>query len=157
MITEDALISADTSAVAGCLYLAGDLTVYRAAEVHAQLRGQLEKDPTLALDLDAVTEVDTAGIQVLLVADREARSRGGQLRLLRPSQAVLEVMEILNLRQLFGHMMAAAFPEEEAAAAEITADSGAPGNPDAEVADEEDENVDDDEDEGQDEEEEVAS
>jgi anti-sigma B factor antagonist len=78
----------------------GDLTIYQAATMLGQLTGQLEGAGDLILDLSAVTELDCAGVQVLLVVEREAAVRGRRLRLLNPSAAVEDALETLNLREL---------------------------------------------------------
>ncbi len=84
------------------LNLGSELSIYRAAELKQQLLDALQANaqPGLDLDLSAVEEVDTAGIQLLLLAQREARNRGRRLRLLRPSTAVRNAIELLELDSL---------------------------------------------------------
>jgi anti-sigma B factor antagonist len=76
-----------------------ELTVYHAAALAFELRRLMEAGTDLDLDLEGVTEFDSAGLQVLLVAQREARARGLALRLHRPSPVVLEVLQTLNLTE----------------------------------------------------------
>jgi anti-anti-sigma factor len=76
-----------------------ELTIYHAAALAFDLRRQLEAGSNLELDLAGVTELDSAGLQVLLVAEREARARGLSLRLHRPSRVVMDVLETLHLTQ----------------------------------------------------------
>ena len=52
--------------------LTGDLTIGAAAEAKQQLLHALAGDGTLELDTRQVTEVDAAGLQVLLAALRSA-------------------------------------------------------------------------------------
>jgi anti-sigma B factor antagonist len=85
---------------AGALHIAGELTVYHAAETAQQLLARIGEAPALAIDLDGVTEFDSAGIQVLLVAHRAAVAAGGTLQLLRPSRPVLDVIETFALSEL---------------------------------------------------------
>jgi anti-anti-sigma regulatory factor len=75
----------------------GEFTIYRAEELHAALREALRRDPALELDLAGVTEFDGAGVQLLLSAKKSAPG----LRLARPSPAVLEVFELLDLAPHF--------------------------------------------------------
>lgn len=84
------------------LSLDGELTIYRAAELTASLRTALASGADLELDLAAVTEMDSAGVQLLMAAKKTARAAGCELRLLRHSPAVLEVFETLNLAAYFG-------------------------------------------------------
>jgi anti-sigma B factor antagonist len=85
---------------AGAIQIAGELTVYHAAETAQQLLARIGEAPALAIDLDGVTEFDSAGIQVLLVAQRAAVAAGGTLQLLRPSRPVLDVIETFALTEL---------------------------------------------------------
>lgn len=81
----------------------GEWTIYRAHELKAEWQAALAAaGPTLELDLSGVTELDTAGVQVLMQAKRDAQARACQLRLSRHSAAVLEVFELLNLAPYFG-------------------------------------------------------
>jgi len=79
------------------LALIGELTIYRAAELRTQLLAALDAGRSLAIDLSGVTEIDTAGLQLLLVTARTALARGVTVQLLRPSDAVVEVLELVNL------------------------------------------------------------
>jgi len=80
----------------------GDCNIYRAAELKAELLQALQAGATLELDLSDVSELDTAGVQLLLLAEREARARGGALRLVAASPAADEVLALFDLRSLFG-------------------------------------------------------
>jgi anti-sigma B factor antagonist len=88
----------------GAIHIAGELTVYHAAEAARDLLARIAAPEAqaspLALDLDGVTEFDSAGIQVLLVARRAAVAAGGGLQLLRPSRPVLDVIETFALTDL---------------------------------------------------------
>ena len=61
---------------AACLAVEGEMTIYRAAELHPALRDAVRTQDAPALDLSAVTEFDSAGVQLLLVARREAGRLG---------------------------------------------------------------------------------
>lgn len=83
------------------LAIAGELTIYHAAEVHAALV-PLYAEAELDIDLSGVSEFDTSGVQVLLLAKREMAQAGHALRLSGHSQAVLDVFALLELGGLFG-------------------------------------------------------
>ncbi|HLO96096.1 MAG TPA: STAS domain-containing protein [Burkholderiaceae bacterium] len=88
---------------ANCLHLQGELTIFRAAELKGEWLQALEDaQGRLELDLAGVTELDTAGLQLLMMLKREAAARGGVLRLQGHSPAVLEVFELLNVAAFFG-------------------------------------------------------
>ena len=82
----------------GRLHVHGELTVYTCGELKPQLLEQLEQhvDAT-ALELSQVTEIDTAGLQVLLTARRHASELGRDLEVANPSRAVTEVLALLGL------------------------------------------------------------
>ena len=54
------------------LAVEGELTIITAAEDKERLLGALQTSSGLRVDLAAVEEIDTAGLQVLLLARREA-------------------------------------------------------------------------------------
>ena len=54
------------------------------------------------IDLSDVSEMDSAGLQLLILAKREAVRHNTPLRLTGHSPAVLEVMNICNMAAYFG-------------------------------------------------------
>ena len=77
------------------------MTIYRAVELHQALLNQLAQRELLELDLSKVTEMDTAGVQLLLVAKQAARANNKELRVVGTSPAVVEVFQLLNLAWYF--------------------------------------------------------
>mgnify|MGYP000449798764 CR=1 FL=1 len=63
---------------------------------------ELLREVGLVVDLAAVTELDTCGLQLLMLAKRTAAKVGSQLQLVSHSPAVLEVFELLNVAAFFG-------------------------------------------------------
>jgi anti-anti-sigma factor len=80
----------------------GEMTIYSAAEQKARLLGWLEAAHDIELDLSGVEEFDSAGLQLLLVMKQEARQRDARLHLVNHSQAVLEVVELLDIQGQLG-------------------------------------------------------
>jgi len=80
----------------------GELTIYRAAELCASLKAALAGGGDLEVSLASVTEIDSAGVQLLMAAKKTAQSAQRELRLVGHSPAVLEVFETLDLAALFG-------------------------------------------------------
>jgi anti-sigma B factor antagonist len=83
------------------LALAGELTIYAAADLKRDLEAALEEGD-LELDLGGVEEADTAGIQLLLWLKGEAHAKGRNLVYSRHAPAVVEVMDLLGLAGQFG-------------------------------------------------------
>lgn len=84
------------------LRLDGELTIYCAAELKAQLMEAWGGDAPLEVDLSGITEVDGAGLQLLILAKREALRSGKSVRFVGHSPAVLEVIDLANLSGQFG-------------------------------------------------------
>ena len=73
-------------------------TVFRALPLKAWLLEQLDTHPeALFLDLSTVEEIDTAGVQLLLMLKREAESRACRLTVAAPSEPVRAVFELYGL------------------------------------------------------------
>jgi anti-sigma B factor antagonist len=83
------------------LRLEGELTIYRAAELKRALVEAVAGPGPLEVDLSTVTELDTAGVQLLLMACRAAREGNKRLRLVAQSAAVTEVFDLMNLASHF--------------------------------------------------------
>lgn len=83
------------------LQIAGDMTIYTALELKQQLVASLTAGPALEVDLSAVSELDTAGLQQLVLARRQAMRSGRPWRLVAMSAAVQEVLALLRLEDYF--------------------------------------------------------
>jgi len=94
----------DDAGAAGVTRIAidGELTIYRAADLKVTVLEALRKSPVLEVDLSGVTELDTAGLQVLMLAKNTAAADQRELRLVNHSPAVVEIVEMLNLGAFFG-------------------------------------------------------
>jgi anti-anti-sigma factor len=75
----------------------GELTIQTAAEHKTALLAALSSGGRLDVDLSGVTELDTAGLQVLLLLRREALEAGSAVRLLSPSAAVADVLRLARI------------------------------------------------------------
>lgn len=84
------------------LKIEGEMNIFRASELKQTLLAALDGAATLEIDLSAVTELDTAGVQLLMLAKRQAQAGRQELRLTAHSPAVLEVLERFNLAGYFG-------------------------------------------------------
>jgi anti-sigma B factor antagonist len=84
------------------LALDGELTIYRAADLKVEVLEALRKAATLEIDLSGVSELDTAGLQVLMLAKQTAQAEQRTLRLAQHSPAVLEIFEMLDMGAFFG-------------------------------------------------------
>lgn len=87
------------------LALNGEMSIYHAAEQKTLLIDALAGSEGLELDLSGVTEMDTAGLQLLVLLKREARCQGKDVVLLAHSQAVREVIDFCNMSAELGDPM----------------------------------------------------
>lgn len=87
------------------IMLDADMTIYRASEHKDALLHALGETENLEIDLSAVGDIDTAGLQLLILLKREARSRGKQLVLSGHSAAVRQAIDFCNLAAAFGDPM----------------------------------------------------
>ncbi len=78
----------------------GEFTIYTAAESKQQLMDVLSEHPAFNVELDAVEEIDTSGVQLLLLMQREAKRIGKTLTLSGASPAIQEVINLLDLAEL---------------------------------------------------------
>jgi anti-anti-sigma factor len=85
------------SAPSAVVRIEGEFTIYRAAELKPVLL--VGGEGALEIDLADVTEIDTAGVQLLLLAQREARAVSRPFRLAAASPAVTEALALLGLTQ----------------------------------------------------------
>lgn len=82
----------------GELRVDGEMTIYRANEVAQTLFAELRAQAgDVNLDLSDVTEFDTAGLQLVLMARRMVEANGHRLDVVQPSECVVEVLGLCNV------------------------------------------------------------
>lgn len=80
------------------LVLAAELTIAYAADMHGRLLAASADGAALpGLDLSAVSDIDSAGVQLLLSAARSQQARGQALALHAPSAAVRAAFAVYGL------------------------------------------------------------
>lgn len=79
-----------------------DLTIYNALAQKQQLLDALAAVDELELNLSQVAEMDTAGLQLLILLKREALRAGKCVRIVAHSQAVSSVIDFCNMAAEFG-------------------------------------------------------
>lgn len=76
----------------------GELTIYRASEIGQTLFAALRAETgDVSLDMSDVSEFDTAGLQLLLMARRLVEANGRRLAVVQPSECVAEVLKLCNV------------------------------------------------------------
>ena len=79
-----------------------NLTIYHAQEHKERLLAALDAGSGLELDLSQVGEIDTAGLQLLILAKQEAARKEKSMAIVAHSPAVRETLDFCNLTAFFG-------------------------------------------------------
>lgn len=82
------------------LSLEGELTIYTAVDTKQQLLAGLEQGDALEADISGVSEFDSAGLQIFLLAHAEALRASKKLRFTGSSAAVEEVLALCRLNDI---------------------------------------------------------
>lgn len=80
------------------LFIEGDLTIRRVQELKDVLLARLAQTQALEVDLAGVTEIDSAGVQLLLLVQRTARASHKELQLVAYSPAVATLFGLLRIQ-----------------------------------------------------------
>jgi len=89
-------------ASAGRLEIKGELSIFTAAELRLQWLEALATNTELEVDLAQVSEIDSAGLQLMLAAKREAAGRNQALLFTGHSPAVCDALELCKLSGQLG-------------------------------------------------------
>ena len=82
----------------GRLCAVGEMTIYSAQSMKEQLLPPAAgNNGNLLLDVSGVTELDTCGVQVLLLMQRLANAEQCSMHLVEPSAAVREALALCGL------------------------------------------------------------
>ena len=98
-LQHEALRSGDTGAL---VVLEGEIDVENAGSVgEAIMSARRGEGSSVVVDMTDVTFMDSQGLKVLLIARQDLAAEGGLLRLRRPPECVLLVLELTGVRELF--------------------------------------------------------
>lgn len=99
-------ISVVIEAEEGQIFLAGEMTIYAADELkNSALFTVFEHCQRVDVDLSKVSEMDAAGLQIMVAAKLLAQAQDKQLRFINHSAAVLNVLDLCNMASHFGDPM----------------------------------------------------
>jgi len=81
--------------------LPAELTIYTVGDLHASLIRDLPAaDSALLLDASQVTDIDSAGLQLLLALAQACEHRGQAISLVAPSSALIQASTALGVQDL---------------------------------------------------------
>ncbi|OHC68147.1 MAG: hypothetical protein A2045_10700 [Rhodocyclales bacterium GWA2_65_20] len=77
----------------------GELTIYTVTEIRDRLLEAMAMTDKIEIDLTGVTDIDTAGLQLMLLAKRKP---GKEVRFTHHSAAVLRLVDMANVGLMLG-------------------------------------------------------
>ncbi|UGA57483.1 STAS domain-containing protein [Vibrio sp. VB16] len=83
------------------IHISDEMTIYTVLEQKNSLLPYLKTGHTIHVDLSDVSELDSAGIQLLIFLKKQALEIGAEFKLQHHSQAVFEVIELFKLTEFF--------------------------------------------------------
>jgi len=97
-------ITVDIVANRSIVKVDGEMTIFQAADLKSELLLCLGQNNLreVEFDLSQVTEIDTSGVQLMLMLKHEAQKAEKTLAFTHHSQVVLDVIDILNLGGTLG-------------------------------------------------------
>ena len=86
-----------TTAKQTTIKLSGDLTIYEAASAKSlSLENHKGLDRKVLLNLQQVEELDTSGVQLLLMLQRLVQQQGGELETVEVSESAGSILQLLR-------------------------------------------------------------
>lgn len=79
------------------VHIDGDCTIHNAADLRTALLPLVKVSNPVMVDLSGISELDCAGLQILLALQKE----GGLILFSHPATCVQQAMDLLNLNRTF--------------------------------------------------------
>ena len=77
--------------------LVGKLTVATAPDFEEAIKGLIENATEIDIDVEGLDYIASAGLRVLVSAEKMAQQRGGKTRLIHPCDDVMDVLDMTGL------------------------------------------------------------
>ena len=84
------------------VFIEGEMTIYNAEVIKENLDGIIDDPRELEINLSKINEIDSAGIQLLMLTKKERALHDRKTSLAAHSNAVVDVLEIFGLVPYFG-------------------------------------------------------
>lgn len=80
----------------------GEITIYTVAQIKEELFAEQESfSPQVTLDLQAVTEIDTAGVQLLLFLKKNVEAASRKISITKTNELIDTVFATLDINSHF--------------------------------------------------------
>ncbi|WP_444995675.1 STAS domain-containing protein [Aliikangiella sp. IMCC44359] len=83
------------------IVIKGEMSIYSAKSIYQELKGLLSFEDRLLLDLNNVTEFDSAGIQLMLLLQRESEKCNVSIEIEKKSIVVDDLFKLFNIEKKF--------------------------------------------------------
>lgn len=80
----------------------GELSIFTAVSIRERLLEALDEGTEIEVNLSKVSEMDSAGVQLMIAAKREAAERNKPLCFTGHSSAVIDILDLCDLSGHFG-------------------------------------------------------
>jgi len=104
-------INIDNKAGLTRVVLEGEMTIYAAADLKADLIPAVEGCEKMEISLAGISEIDASGLQLLALVKREAAAKSKTLEFVAHSPAILEMIDLCNLAGVFGDPLVFSSPQ----------------------------------------------
>lgn len=94
-------ITTNVEGTKATIELSGKLTVQSTPDLSTAVEQLPQSVCDIDIDLSDMSYVASAGLRVLVAADKLAVARGGLMRLLKPRPDVMNVLEMTGLSEVF--------------------------------------------------------
>ena len=78
-----------------------DMTIFNAAELKNELISDMGDCSSFEIDLSQVSEIDTSGVQLLLLIKKEAALQNKEFKIASHSAATAAVIDLYNMTDYF--------------------------------------------------------
>ncbi len=79
----------------------GEMTIFNAVDLKKDLMDSLNECSEMEMDLSQVNEMDTTGLQLLILTKRESAALNKGFKIMSCSPATMNVLELFNLKEYF--------------------------------------------------------
>ncbi|MBA4068768.1 MAG: anti-sigma factor antagonist [Acinetobacter sp.] len=84
------------------LAIEGEMTIFVAAEFLSAIQEPVQKNLNMEIDLSQVTEIDSAGLQLMIFVKKKSVLHAFDLHFVNHSKPVQEILELTDLGSFFG-------------------------------------------------------
>ena len=98
-------LNIQASAEGNEIHIEGEFNIYQADLLKPLLLAEIQRADAVIVDLARVEEIDTSGVQLLLMLKQEAARLQKPISFINHSKPVIEVFDLCNLGGHFGDPM----------------------------------------------------